>query len=101
MKIRNMTNSRGKKVVNQFIITREGRGAWGNFTTKEIFQSNDKVIAVRTVWPDETRIELDRNFWDRSATIDKYRTLFLGETKKETQKKIDSGEYSLITNLKE
>ena len=101
MKIQCQTNSRGNKVVNQFIITSEGRGALGNFTKKEVFQSHDKVIAVRTVWPDETRIELDRNSWDCSVTIDKYRTLFLGETKKETQKKIDSGEYSLITNLKE
>ena len=41
---------------------------------------------------------LDERFWDYSKTTGKYRNIFLGEEKKETTKKINSGEYKL-TNL--
>ena len=41
---------------------------------------------------------LDEKFWDYSKTTGKYRNIFLGETKQETTKKINSGEYKL-TNL--
>ena len=85
-------------VPSQFLITEEGHGALGNFTKRETFQSYDSVIAVRTVWEDKTIIELDRKTWDYSTTTGKYRNLFLGEGKKETEKKIKSGEY-LLTNL--
>ena len=95
MNVRNMTSSRGNTVPNQFIITDEGRGALGNFIKREVFQSYNSVIAIRTVWPDETRIELDRNTWDYSATTSKYRNQFLGENTAETRQKIKSGEYIL------
>ena len=99
MKVKNMTSSRtGRAVARQFIITTKGQGALGNFDTKEVFQSYNTVIAVRTVWKDETRIELDRDSWDYSRTTGKYRNRFLGETKKETEKKIASGEY-VLTDL--
>jgi hypothetical protein len=98
MKVRNMTSPRGNKVANQFIITDEGRGALGNFLVRETFQSYNTVIAIRTVWPDKTTIELDKDDWDYSVTTGKYRNIFLGETKKETEKKIASGEY-ILTNL--
>lgn len=96
MKVENMTSSSGNKVANQFIITTEGRGALGNFDKKEVFQSYDSTIVVITTWPNEMRIELDRNKWDCSKTTGKYRNIFLGESKKETQKKIDSGKYFLV-----
>ena len=95
MKVENMTSASGNKVANQFIITDEGRGALGNFKERQVFQSYDSVIAVRIVWEDTTRIELDENTWDYSTTTGKYRNQFLNETKKETQAKIDSGEYKL------
>ena len=95
MNVRNMTSSRGNTVPNQFIITDEGRGALGNFIKREVFQSYNSVIAIRTVWPDETRIELDRNTLDYSATTSKYRNQFLGENTAETRQKIKSGEYIL------
>ena len=98
MKVENMTSARGNKIANQFIITDEGRGALGNFTRREVFQSYDSVIAVRTVWPDKTRIELDANRWDYSVTTGKYRNQFLRETKAETERKIKSGEY-VLTDL--
>lgn len=85
-------------VSNQFLITEEGRGALGNFIKRETFQSYDSVIAVRTVWEDKTTIELDDSKWNYSRTTGKYRNLFLGEDKKETEKKIKSGEY-LLTSL--
>jgi hypothetical protein len=33
-------------------------------------------------------VYLDENKWDYSVTTGKYRNIFLGETRKETQKKI-------------
>ena len=41
---------------------------------------------------------LDSRCWNYSKTTSKYRNIFLGETTKETQSKIDRGEYKL-TNL--
>ena len=94
MKVQNVQGKSGA-VANQFIITDEGRGALGNFIKREVFQSYDSVIAIRTAWPDVVRIELDADKWDYSRTTGKYRNLFLGETKSETEKKIKSGEYAL------
>ena len=95
-------------VKNQFLITDEGRGANGNFIKRETFQSYDSVIATKTYWREEDikgiagaktlEIELDEKYWDYSTTTGKYRNIFLGEDKKETEKKIKSGEYKL-TNL--
>jgi len=55
-------------------------------------------IAIITQWDNETRVELDEKYWDCSVTTGKYRNLFLGESKKETERKIKTGEYKL-TNL--
>ena len=86
MKVQNMTNSNGNKVANQFIIFDS------EFTA---FQSYNSII-VKTVFEDGKRVVyLDENTWDYSKTTGKYRNLFLGETKKETEKKIASGEYKL------
>jgi len=98
IKIRQMSNNNDRAIPNQFIITDHGRGALGNFTERQTFQSYDSVIAVKTVWPDKTRIEIDKNKWDYSNTTGRYRNQFLGEDKKTTQKKIDSGEY-ILTDL--
>ena len=90
MKAENMTNSRGNVVPNQFII-------WGD-NGEAIFQSYDSVIVRITYGPVDIVTELDRDTWDYSVTTGKYRNQFLGETKRETQAKIDSGEY-ILTNL--
>jgi hypothetical protein len=96
MKVKNMTSSRGNTIANQFIITEEGRGANGNFVTKQVFQSYDSVIAIWTIWQDGSHdIVLDEKYWDYSTTTGKYRNQFLGEIKKETQAKIDNGTYKL------
>lgn len=99
MKLENLTSNRsGKSVANQFILTEEGRGALGNFDTRKTFQSYDSIIAVITRWPDSVEVKLDATYWDYSVTTSKYRNQFLGETKAETQRKINSGEY-VLTNL--
>lgn len=64
MKVTNMTNSRGRKVPNQFIIEN------GNVY---IFQSYDSVIAV--VDFDNSIITLGYD-WDYSTTTSRYRNKF-------------------------
>ncbi len=69
---------------NQFILSDDE----GN----RYFQSYDSVIAKIN---NGGNITLDERYWDYSVTTGKYRNLFLGEDKKATQAKIDSGEYKL------
>lgn len=98
MKVQNMPSSRlpMKRIPNQFIITDEGCGALGNFIKREVFQSYDSIIVERMIWPDgEITTKLDAKYWDYSTTTGKYRNQFLGEDKKETEKKIKAGVYVL------
>ena len=94
MKVRNMTSqSTGREVANQFIITDN----YGN----QYFQSYNTIIVKRENFTPDKRdrqVYLDENAWAYSRTTGKYRNQFLGETKKDTQAKINSGEYTL-TNL--
>lgn len=83
-------------VPNQFLITEEGRGANGNFIKRETFQSYESIIAVVIQWKDRTDVELDERYWNYSRTTGKYRNQFLGEDRKETEKKIKEGEYKLV-----
>ena len=85
MHVSNMVNNNGNKVPNQFEIYNNG---------KKYFQSYNAIIVK---WS-KGKIELDSYYWNYSKTTSKYRNIFLRETTKETQKKIDSGEY-LLTNL--
>lgn len=82
MKVKNITGHSGRKVANQFIIEDKNR---------QFFQSYDSIIAIKK----NGKITLDKQYWDYSRTTGKYRNIFLGETKKETEKKIKSGEYRL------
>lgn len=94
-KVSNLESPRtGKPVANQFIMTYKA-GIMGNFIKKEVFQSYLSVIAELTVWPDRIDVVLDETYWNYSVTTSKYRNQFLGETTKETQAKINSGEYKL------
>jgi hypothetical protein len=77
-----MSTARQFHVKNQFIISDE-KG--------ETFQSYNTIIATNN----GGKITLDRDKWDCSKTTGKYRNLFLGECKAETEKKIKSGEYAL------
>ncbi len=101
MKVQNMKGKNGRAIPNQFIITGVGLTInnmnWHNST---VFQSYDSVIAVThpSANPLQPHVVLDKNTWDYSKTTGRYRNQFLGETKKETQAKIDSGEY-ILTDL--
>ena len=92
MKVSQFTNDRGVPVRNQFILT--GHNKAGN--RAEMFQSYDSVIVEREYHNEGVSIYLDEKYWDYSKTTGKYRSLFLGETKAETEKKIKSGEYQLV-----
>ncbi len=86
MKVENMKSNSGRSVANQFIIyTRNGK----------TFQSYNSIIAIKTY---DGKTLLDSNYWNYSNTTGKYRNIFLNETKEQTRKKIESGEYCL-TNL--
>ena len=83
-----MISSSGYKVANQFIISNAEFG--GQVGTA--FQSYATVIAVRPAYGSSVTLDPD---WRISTTTSKYRNQFLGETTKETQAKIKSGEYIL------
>ena len=85
VKVRNMKSNSGRSVANQFEIETDDA---------TYFQSYNSVIAKRMIGV----VYLDEYYWDYSTTTGRYRNMFLGETKKETQAKIDSGEY-ILTNL--
>jgi hypothetical protein len=92
LKVSNMEGRNGSKVKNQFsIVTVE------NDMTVEYFQSYNSIIA-RKEYTTKGQIYLDKTYWDYSVTTGKYRNQFLGETKKETEAKIKSGEY-ILTDL--
>ena len=90
MKVQNMTSSRGNPVPNQFRIVDNENGY--------IYFQSYKSIIVKIIDSMPAQVQLDRDTWDYSVTTGKYRNQFLGENKKETQAKIDSGEY-ILTNL--
>lgn len=84
MEVRNIIGHNGVSVKNQFDI----RDDFGN----RYFQSYETIIVKIDK---EGQVWLDEHDWDCSTTTGKYRNLFLGEDKKETEKKIKSGEYKL------
>lgn len=84
MKISNIIGNSGQPVKNQFLVIDDN----GN----RYFQSYDSIIAKI----ENGKVYLDSFYWDYSQTTGKYRNIFLGEDKKTTEKKIKSGEYTLI-----
>jgi len=70
---------------NQIVIEDKG---------ERIFQSYESIIVKIKAG----KVTLGRH-WNYSVTTTKYRNMFLGETTKETQAKIDSGEYVVDDNL--
>ena len=89
MKVQNMTSANGREIPNQFII----------FDSEATYFQSYRTIIIKTCFENGKRqVYLDENAWDYSKTTGKYRNLFLGETKKETEKKIKSGEY-VLTDL--
>ena len=85
MKVTNLTSNKGNKIANQFQVQTENA---------IYFQSYNSMI----VKIENGQTYLDSTFWDYSRTTGKYRNIFLGEDKKETERKIKSGIY-ILTNL--
>ena len=83
-KVENMVSSNGNHIPNQFLLYAKD-GVY--------FQSYSSVIVYE---PINGKTQLDVNKWDYSTTTGKYRNQFLGENKKETQRKIDAGIYELV-----
>ena len=85
MKVRNMKSSKGNSIPNQFILDGDNFIAFQSYNTIIVKQQNGKIY-------------LDKDRWNYSVTTGKYRNLFLGENRKQTERKIKSGEY-ILTNL--
>lgn len=85
-KVTNLQSSNGNPVPNQFQLT----------TDEGIFFQSYSSIIVKI--DNKGQIFLDEKYWNYSKTTSKYRSIFLDETTKETQAKIDAGIYTL-TNL--
>jgi len=86
MKVKNMESSSGNPVANQFEI----------YDNKHNYFQSYRSTIVHIDWTyAPCRVQLDEKYWNYSATTSKYRNKFLGENTKETQEKINSGEYVL------
>jgi hypothetical protein len=77
-----------KQIANQHLIIDDEK------TGERFFQSYDSII----VKIHKGKVTLGKH-WKYSVTTSKYRSQFLGETTKETQAKLDSGEYAYDENL--
>ena len=87
-KVQPLYNRSGKPVPNQYIIVADNKDH-----RYCIFQSYNSTIVLKNYKTESTW--LDKKYWNYSKTTSKYRNQFLNETTKETQAKIDSGEYVL------
>lgn len=86
--VQNMRSRNGNPVPNQFII----------FTPEATYFQSYNSIIVKTTFEDGNRVVyLDKDTWDYSVTTARYRSIFLGESTKETKAKIKSGEYQLVS----
>ena len=88
-KVENMQSSSGNDIANQFLI----KGVNHDGQIGCVFQSYSSIIAFRPA--SGASIVLDKRYWDYSTTTGKYRNIFLGEKKPETERKIKSGAYIL------
>ena len=87
MEVSNMLSNKGNAIPNQFeIITKEGI----------YFKSYSSIIVFKPIG--EGKIQLGRD-WDYSVTTGRYRNIFLGEDKKETERKLKEGIYEYNENL--
>lgn len=80
-----MINDRGNTIPNQFIIRTEDG---------QYFQSYKTLIAFIPNDPGKKTI-LDADAWDYSVTTGRYRNIFLGEYKRDTERKIKNKTYKL------
>ena len=86
VKVAQMLNDRGQAVKNQFYV-------FDHDNSVVMFQSYNSIIVKKY---NNGNVELDKQFWDFSKTTGKYRNVFLGEKKPETERKIKQGVYKLV-----
>lgn len=85
VKVSNIYSDNSNATPNQFEI-RTSLGVY--------FQSYDSIIAfIPDRWGKKTI--LDEKYWNYSTTTGKYRNIFLGEKRPETERKIKEGIYLL------
>ena len=87
MKVSQIKNDNGRPVPNQFIL----------YTPEATyFQSYDSIIVKTTFEDGERVVYLDSTYWKYSKTTSRWRNAFLGESSKEIEAKVKSGEYKLV-----
>jgi len=77
-----VSESSGREVANQFLINGKDFSAFQSYRSIIVLWKNGKTY-------------LDYSKWDYSNITGRYRNQVLGETRRETEKKIKSGEYIL------
>ena len=86
MKVVNMKSAKGRAIPNQFIV----------FDSEyTLFQSHNSTIVKITFENGVRKVLLDLG-WACSKTTSKYRNMFLGETTRETAKKLADGVYEMV-----
>mgnify|MGYP003118465159 CR=1 FL=1 len=86
VKVAQMLNNQGQAVKNQFYV-------FDHNNSVVMFQSYNSIIVKKY---NNGNVELDKYHWDFSKTTGKYRNVFLGEKKPETERKIKQGIYKLV-----
>ena len=95
MIINNMTSDKGNTIPNQYVI---------RLDNCDVFQSYETVIAIRYYdyikygGDANTKIYLNKDYYDYSKTTSRYRNKFLGLTTKEIEQKIKAKEFILINH---
>ena len=87
MIISNLLNNNGNSSPNQFVINSEKGVMFKSYNSNIVFIPNDG-----------SKIVLGKN-WNYSRTTSKFRSIFLNESTKETQNKLDNGIYKYDINL--
>ena len=98
MRVTQLINSNGNPAANQFVISDTPDGNFKDLHTKVLiphhagtmFQSYDSNICFVD---DSGMVFLDETYWNYSRTTSKHRCIFLNESTKETEAKIQSGKY--------
>ena len=84
LNLSNIFGKNGRKIPNQFLIQSE---------EGDYFQSYNSMIVFRD---NSGNVFLDEKYWKYSPTTSMYRSIFLGEDTKTTERKIKTGEYQLV-----
>ena len=98
MKVKNLISNSGNPVANQFVIEHQNHSYFQSYESIIAKKSLDHYPLYQDLQGFEYYVQLDEKFWNYSKTTSKYRNQFLGETTKETQAKINNGQY-ILTNL--